>query len=142
MTRIPGYLRSVRFPARRIAAGAVHDLRRVGIVLLVGAVVAFMPLLWQIVDDELAPTAASPGVPAASGTSDDWIVVSRHAPVVRIHGQSVFFDACITYTAPRGTQQRCQGVRSGGQPATAAQREIARCWDQSRIGNRLPDCWR
>ena len=142
MSRIPGYLAAVRFPARRIAVGAAHDLRRVSLVLLVGAIVVFTPLLWQMVDDELAPTPTTREAPAASATSDDWIVVSRHLPVVRIHGQSVILDACITYTAPRGTQRRCQEVRWAGQPVTDGQREIRDCWGQSRIGDPLPDCWR
>ena len=142
MSRIPGYLRPVRLPTRRIAAGAAHDLRRVGLVLLVGAVVAFMPLLWQIVDDELAPTAATPGAPVASGTSDEWIVVSRDDTVIRTIGRAVIFESCIAYTTPGGTQERCQITGFEGQSDSRRHNEAEHCWGQSRIGNPLPDCWR
>ena len=140
MIHIPGPQRRVRVLARRIAVGAARDLRRVGLVLLVGAIVVFTPLLWQIVDDELAPTAASPRAPVASGTSDDWIVVSRDELVIRPFGSSVSVNACITYTSPGGTQERCQITDIGG--ATVSYDEVEQCWEQSRIGDRLPDCWR
>ena len=142
MTRIPGYLVPVRFPARRIAVGAAHDLRRVSLVLLVGAIVVFTPLLWQMVDDELAPTPTTREAPAASATSDDWIVVSRDGFVILTAGSGVFQQACITYTSPGGTQERCQNIGVAGKSDSPWHDEAEQCWGQSRIGDPLPDCWR
>lgn len=109
------------------------------VVLLVGAVVAFMPLLWQIVDDQLAHTAATPGAAAASGDPDDWIVLAHDQPI-RVVGQGVVFEGCITYSTPAGPQQTCKptGIGRWGN----SYQDDAECWRQARIGEPLPGCWR
>ena len=117
-------------------------LRPVGLFLLVGALIAFMPLIWQIVDDELAPAAASPRAPATSGTSDDWMVVSRDDTIIRVVGQTAIFQSCISYTSPGGTQERCQITGFDGKADSREHNEVEHCWGQSRIGDPLPDCWR
>ncbi|MCY3919296.1 MAG: hypothetical protein OXG38_05760 [Chloroflexi bacterium] len=71
-----------------------------------------------------------------------WTVLTREGPLLRIIGQNGVLEACITYTSPAGVQERCEMLRLNNDEPTSLQRERSRCWQEARIGEPLPDCWR
>ena len=52
-------------------------------------------------------------------------------------------DACMTYSAPGGAQERCFNVHldDGGELTDASQR-VRDCFGSAVIGEPLPACWR
>ena len=111
------------------------------------AAVAWLALvaLPQELDDRRAAHAAVHAAAdraAAAAAESDWIVLSRQGLIVRAVGQTRIIEACITYTSPGGTQEDCRDLRIGAGEMSTRQRESARCWEQARIGEPLPDYWR
>ena len=115
--------------------------------LVSAAAVAAIAVLfygWQDTQNQIS--ALDEGVAALRATAEsqpeaqEWIVLSR----TRFVPQAFGLDACITYTSPRGPQQRCQLARvAGAGPVSDLDLGgIRPCWEGARIGEPLPACWR
>ena len=130
-----------RPPARR------HDRARalllVGMLVFIAALVLFAPVAWELIEQEWAPPPSTRELIeqeyARPASTPDWIVVARTRFVVR---NNTRIDSCLTYTAPGGPQQTCHAIDYRDSDSTPQQREYMRCWNQARIGDPLPDCWR
>ena len=117
-------------------------------VILAALAIAAIAVLWASasdliervdrVEDRVAAVEDRPAAPPVA----EWTVLSRQGPTVRIIGQNGILEACITYTSPAGVQERCEALRLNNAPPTDLQRERSQCWQQARIGEPLPDCWR
>lgn len=133
-----------RFPFAlilRIGARLGRGLRPFTLLLCVAAGVAFMPLAWQAIDETWGtPSPTSPAPATALGP--EWTVLSHEAPIIRTVGSTYTLSACITYTTPAGVQERCRQLRLADGPATERQQDASRCYEQARIGDALPVCWR
>ena len=124
------------------AAGAI-GVAALGAFAVLWALTAADVLRWgatSAIHDRI-DTLENRAVPAPE-PEPTWIVLARERPVIRVVGQGVILEACITYTSPAGEQTRCGITRLGDQSPNAEMLAIGACYDEARIGDPLPDCWR
>ncbi len=122
--------------ASRLGVFVGRALPIVGLLLFVAGLVAFAPLLWKLIDDELAPVPTVEPAATAPAASAEWTVLSR-TRWVRVGS---WFESCLTYSTPAGTHQRCDPIRAS--IVSDRMVEAQRCWETARIGSPLPSCWR
>ena len=119
-----------------------HPLWGVGLGLLVllgvGALIAFAPLLQDLAGQEYSSPAPveAPAIPTDPEPS--WMVVATENK--RYSGGGG--EACARYQSPGGVQETCRRVAWMEDGEIKYNDDRIDCWITVRIGDPLPECWR